>query len=202
MITVVLQASGVVLFLAGSAWLGRSLGRVKTDRAARSYSRVSHLLFWICLIVPGLVGFFSPGLTGYDDVLGAPPLPARLVTLVVGGLCLVAGLGLMAAANHALAKKGGGAAAFLLTERVVSEGIYRRTRNPMSLGFYLACVGVGLAAGSTVLTLGALGLIVPAHVFNLRYFEERELALRYGHQYLQYKVDTPFLFPKILRRRR
>jgi len=201
MVTVVLQALGVVAFLAGSAGLGRRLERVKTDRAARSYSRVSHALFWLCLIAPGLVGFVSPGLTHYDEVLGVPPLPARPVTLIVGGVLVAAGLWLMAAANHALAKLGGGRAAFLLTERVVSEGIYRRTRNPMSLGFYMACVGVGLAAGSTVLTLGALGLIVPAHVFNLRYFEERELALRYGNSYLQYKADTPFLFPEILRGR-
>ena len=69
----------------------------------------------------------------------------------------------------------------------------------MSLGFYMACVGVGLAAGSTSVTVGALTIIVPVHLFNLRYFEERELVLRFGQPYLAYRMRTPFLIPRLRR---
>ena len=65
----------------------------------------------------------------------------------------------------------------------------------MSLGYYLACVGAGLLAGSTTVTLGALLVIIPIHMLNLRYFEERELELRYGKPYIEYKQRVPFLFP-------
>ena len=85
MVTVVLQALGVILFLSGSAWLGRSLERARTDPSARRHSRVSHLLFWTCLMWPGFVGFFHPGLTHYDDLFGVPSLPWRPATLDVGG---------------------------------------------------------------------------------------------------------------------
>jgi protein-S-isoprenylcysteine O-methyltransferase Ste14 len=200
--TVLFQAVGVILFLSGSAWLGRRVRRVNDGVSAKRYSRMSHLLFWTCLMLPGFVGFLHPGLTGYDDLFGVPPLPSRPLTLVLGWTLLVVGIGLMVAANHALARLGRGTAALLLTQTVVSEGIYRRTRNPMSLGFYMACVGVGLVAGSTTVTLAALVVIVPVHLFNLSYFEERELAVRYGKAYLEYRARTPFLVPRLQRRGR
>lgn len=69
----------------------------------------------------------------------------------------------------------------------------------MSLGFYLACVGIGMIAGSLTVTLGVLLLIVPVHVINLKYFEERELEMRYGDAFLDYKQRVPFLFPRLMR---
>ena len=71
----------------------------------------------------------------------------------------------------------------------------------MSLGFYMVCVGLGLAVGSTAVTVGSLAIIVPVHMFNLRYFEERELARRFGQPYLDYKARTPFLLPRLGRAR-
>jgi protein-S-isoprenylcysteine O-methyltransferase Ste14 len=194
--TVAIQAVGVAIFFAGSVRLSRMIRREEHRSEAVRLSRLSHVLFWVCLLAPGLVGFFYPGLTRYDELLGIPSLPFRSVALVVGLLLLMCGFLLVAISNHALAKLGRGAPAFLLTEQVVCEGIYKWTRNPMSLGFYTMCVGVGLLAGSTVVTLGALLIVIPAHVFNLRYFEERELEIRHGRVYLEYKKQTPFLFPR------
>jgi protein-S-isoprenylcysteine O-methyltransferase Ste14 len=69
----------------------------------------------------------------------------------------------------------------------------------MSLGFYMACVGVGILTGSLAVTLGALFVITPVHMFNLKYFEERELELRFGQPYRTYRSHTPFLFPRLVR---
>lgn len=199
MVTIVVQALGVVVFLAGSIWLGLRIRRAQTRPAAERASRVSHALFWTCLLGPGLVGLFYPGLTHYDRLLGIGPLPLRPVALVAGLPLLAAGLGLMAAANRALVRIGRGAPAFLLTERLVTQGIYGRTRNPMSLGYYAACLGLGLIAGSVTVTLGALLVVVPAHLFNLRYFEDRELELRHGDAYRDYRRQVAFLLPRIAR---
>jgi len=62
-------------------------------------------------------------------------------------------------------------------------------------------VGVGLLAGSTALTVGMLLLVIPAHIFNLRYFEETELNLRYGQSYREYTKRVPFLIPNLAPRR-
>ena len=193
--TITFQALGVAIFFAGSVRLGRMIRREKHRSDAVRLSRASHLLFWVCLLAPGVVGLFYPGVTSYDELLGIPSLPFRSVALLAGSLLVIAGFLLVAISNQALVKLGRGTAAFLLTEQIVSEGIYKRTRNPMSLGFYMMCVGVGLAAGSTVVTLGALLIVIPVHVVNLRCFEERELEIRHGTAYLEYKKHTPFLFP-------
>ena len=83
-----------------------------------------------------------------------------------------------------------------IAEAVVGEGIYGRTRNPMSLGFYAACLGIAVMARSLSVTLGVVLIVVPIHVVNLKYFEERELELRYGDSYVEYKRHVPFLIPR------
>ncbi len=65
----------------------------------------------------------------------------------------------------------------------------------MSLGLYLECVGIGLALGSTYLTLASLLAVMPAHIFYLKHFEELELELRFGQPYVQYRERVPFLIP-------
>jgi len=91
---------------------------------------------------------------------------------------------------------GSGANAFRLTKHIVEADIYKYTRNPMSLGYYLFLLSVGFMSGSTLLTLGVLLGLIPAHVFFLKFFEELELELRFGESYLEYKKSTPFLIPK------
>lgn len=194
-----IQATGVFIFLAGSIWLAITIRRPGSTDAAENASRVSHALFWFGLVLPGAVGFFYPGLTAYDELLGMPNLPVRPVWIAAGIVSLSAGLVLVVSANRFLIKKGRGTAAFLLTEQLVSDGLYERTRNPMSLGFYAGCAGIGMIAGSLSVTLGVLIVVVPVHLFNLKYFEERELALRYGHSYVDYKRRVPFLIPRLER---
>lgn len=197
---IVLQALGAIVFLAGSARLGYVTRRSGDKRLAEGSSRISHLLFWTTLVLPGAIGLLYPGLTSYDRLLGVPSLPASPVWAVTGAVLLCAGAGFMAAANRFLMKKGRGAAAFLLTEYLVVDGVYERTRNPMSLGYYAACLGLGLIAGSLTVTLAVVLIVVPVHSFNLKYFEERELALRYGSSYIHYKLRVPFLIPRIGRK--
>lgn len=197
---IIIQAIAATIFLAGTIGLGAMIRRVPEKSAAERASRISHLLYWSCLVLPGLAGLFYPGLLHYDELLGVPSLPWRPAMLVAGLLSLAAGLGFLIGSNHLLIKLGRGTAAFLLTKQMVSERLYQWTRNPMSLGYYLACVGAGLIAGSTAVTLGALLVIIPLHMINLRYFEEKELELRYGQPYIDYKRHVPFLLPRFPRR--
>ena len=198
--TVFLQVAGACAFLVGTLVIGTRIRRDSSREGAESLSRFSHLLYWSCLVCPGLIGFIYPGLTRYDELLGLPPLPFRSGALLVGAFLAVIGTVLLVVSNRCLIQMGKGAAAFLLTRRIVSESVYQRTRNPMSLGFYLACIGVGLLAGSTALTLGALLVVIPLHVFNLKFFEEVELDHRYGQTYREYKQRVPFLIPRLARK--
>jgi protein-S-isoprenylcysteine O-methyltransferase Ste14 len=92
---------------------------------------------------------------------------------------------------------GSGANAFRLTRQIVAGDIYKYTRNPMSLGYYLLSPSLGFISGSTLVTLAVLLGLVPAHLFFLKFFEELELGLRFGESYEQYKQKAPFLIPRL-----
>jgi protein-S-isoprenylcysteine O-methyltransferase Ste14 len=197
MVAIVLQVLGTTAFVIGTLVLGAYLRRHSTREAAERTSRVAHGLYWVGLVLPGVIGIFYPGLANFDQILGLPSLPARPVALGIGVVAVLIGLALTIASQVALRRLGEGTNAFCLTQRLVVGNIYGRTRNPMSLGYYLLCVGIGLIAGSTYVTLGSLLGIVPAHLFYLRFFEEYELALRLGASYLEYKRSVPLLIPRL-----
>jgi len=181
----------------GTLVLGIYLRRHPSREDAERTSRISHGLYWVGLVLPGFIGVFYPGLANFDDILGLPSLPARPVTVLLGTVAVLIGLYLSFASQVALRRLGEGTNAFRLTQRLAAGDIYARCRNPMSLGYYLLCVGIGLIAGSTYVTLGSLLGVVPVHLFNLLYFEEYELALRLGPSYLEYKRSVPLLIPKL-----
>ena len=197
MAIIVLQVLGSTSFLIGTIVLGAYLRQHPTRQAAEKTSRISHGLYWLGLVLPGTIGIFYPGLANFDQILGLPSLPARPVTLGLGIMVILVGIVLTFSSQMALRRLGQGTNAFLLTQRLVAGNIYARSRNPMSLGYYLLCVGMGLTTGSTYVTFGSLLGIVPLHVFNLLYFEEYELALRLGPSYLEYKQSVPFLIPRL-----
>jgi protein-S-isoprenylcysteine O-methyltransferase Ste14 len=148
-------------------------------------------------IVPaGVLGVLYPGLTHFDSELGLSSLPRDSVLLTAGALAVLIGAYLTFVSNVTLWLWGVGGNAFWLTRRLVVGGIYKRVRNPMSLGLYLGAVGIGLLVGSTYMTLGALLVVIPVHVFYLKYSEEYELELRIGPSYVEYKQRVPFLFPR------
>lgn len=196
MVAIVLQMMGWLAFLAGTITLGAWLRSDPGKRNAERTSRMLHLLFWVAVVPPTALGVLYPGLTGFDPELGLRPLPRHPLILSAGALGLLVGVYLFVVSNIALGVSGGGASAFWLTKRLVVGNVYNRTRNPMSLGFYLGAVGLGLLAGSVYMTVGALLVVIPVHVFYLKYFEEYELELRLGQSYAEYKQRVPFLLPR------
>jgi protein-S-isoprenylcysteine O-methyltransferase Ste14 len=117
--------------------------------------------------------------------------------LITGSILVIPGLYFLGISNKLLRALGTGANAFRLTKRIVETDIYKYTRNPMSLGYYLSALSVCFISGSMLLTLHVLLGIIPAHLFFLKFFEELELELRFGESYKQYKQKVPFLIPKL-----
>jgi protein-S-isoprenylcysteine O-methyltransferase Ste14 len=187
---------GWLIFTLATAVLGAWLRRYPGKENAEKTSRMLHFLFWVYVVHPTGLGIFYPGLTRFDEMLGLNPLPPQAILTVVGTLMLLIGAYFFVVSNIVIRLSGKGVHAFLLTKRVVTVSVYRWTRNPMSLGFYFLSVGGGLLIGSTYWTFGALFLVIPVHIFYLKYFEEYELELRMGQPYLAYKQKAPFLFPR------
>lgn len=197
MATVFGQLIGIAAFVLATLVIGQLIRRTPTREAAFRLSRVSHTFFYLGMVLPEFLGAVWPGLTHFDELVGLAALPWPVPRWFVGvPLVLVGGL-LGASSIRALRALGSGMVAFKLTEKVVDEQVYQRVRNPMSLGLYLQVIGVSLLAGSSYLLLMFLLAYIPAHAFNLRYFEERELSARYGPSYDEYRRRVPFLFPKL-----
>ncbi len=196
MFTVYYVLIGIVTFFIAALVLGLWLRAHRSKENAERYSRVAHFFFFAGLIAPPLVAIFCPGLTRFDALLSLLSLPFKPFFLALGILLAIPGLYVMAVTNKLLRSLGSGANAFILTKRIVNDDIYKRTRNPMSLGFYLCALALAFTSASTfVLLVVSLGLI-PSHVFFLKYFEELELELRFSESYLEYKKSVPFLIPK------
>jgi protein-S-isoprenylcysteine O-methyltransferase Ste14 len=96
-----------------------------------------------------------------------------------------------------LALKGLGAPfAIALSRKLAVDWLYAWTRNPMVLAALAFFLSLGIWFQSALFVLWVLILFVPALFFFLKVYEERELELRFGTSYVEYKSRTPMLWPR------
>jgi protein-S-isoprenylcysteine O-methyltransferase Ste14 len=99
-----------------------------------------------------------------------------------------------------LALKGFGAPFFIaLSRKLAVDWLYAWSRNPMVLAGLAFLLALGIWFQSTLFLLWTLILFTPALLFFVKMYEERELEIRFGTSYLEYKSKTPMLFPKRLK---
>jgi protein-S-isoprenylcysteine O-methyltransferase Ste14 len=197
MLTIVWVILGSVAMALGAVVLGAWLRSHPSKENAEKSSRIMHFLFFAGQIAPPLVAAVYPGIGRLDELVGLLPLPLKPWFLLLGILLAIPGFYFLGVTNKLLRALGSGTNAFILTKRVVDDDIYKRTRNPMSLGFYLLALGTAFISGSSFATLAVALLVIPAHLVFLKYFEEKELELRFGDSYLEYKKSVPFLVPRL-----
>ncbi len=96
-----------------------------------------------------------------------------------------------------LALKGLGAPfAIALSRKLAVDWLYAWTRNPMVLAALAFLLSLGIWFQSALFVLWVLILFAPALLFFVKVYEERELEIRFGASYLEYKSRTPMLFPR------
>ena len=154
------------------------------------------LLLWplFVILLPLLIGL---GGRRIDHRLGLSGFFVGPANLVAGGLTSAAGLAFAYWTIYAQLTRGRGTPLPLLpTQELLTQGPFRFCRNPMTLGTILGYLGVAIAFGAfsgiaLVLTLAALLLLYITRI------EERELAQRFGADYLEYRRQVPLLIPRI-----
>ncbi len=96
-----------------------------------------------------------------------------------------------------LALRGLGAPfAISLSRRLATDWMYAWTRNLMVLSLLAFLVSTGLWLRSLSFIVWVLACLAPAMLAFLKWFEERELEIRFGPSYLAYRSRTPMLFPR------
>ena len=180
---------GAIVLVFPTVWLGRRM----IDRNPT----VGHLA-WITSVVHFLLmTLFGTSVVEAVKVLSSTrgvtiPLPSGIgaACLAVSGTCLV-----LTVVN--LAVGGLGAPfAIALSRRLTRRWMYRWTRNPMVLCTLATLLSAGLYLRSLLFVLWTLFLVGPAWIFFLKMYEERELEIRFGEEYLDYRATTAFLWPR------
>jgi protein-S-isoprenylcysteine O-methyltransferase Ste14 len=87
----------------------------------------------------------------------------------------------------------------LPTKKLLIVGPFQYCRNPMTLGTIVAYAGIAILVGSFT-SLIAVAILATILICYLKFIEEKELQLRFGDEYLEYKKETPFMIPNIFRR--
>jgi protein-S-isoprenylcysteine O-methyltransferase Ste14 len=96
-----------------------------------------------------------------------------------------------------LALKGLGAPFFIaLTRKLTADWLYAWTRNPMVPAVLAFLLSLGIWFRSVLFVPWVLILFPPALLVFVKVYEEREVEIRFGASYLEYKSRTPMLLPR------
>ncbi len=88
----------------------------------------------------------------------------------------------------------------LPTKKLLVVGPFKYCRNPMTLGTILAYGGIAILVGSFTALL-AVGIFAALLIGYLKIIEEKELQIRFGSEYIEYKEKTPFIIPVKFKKR-
>ncbi len=138
--------------------------------------------------------------TKIDQVLGVKSLLSGPIGLVIGAILIGMG-GVIALWTIAIqfTRASGTPFPMMPTKKLITNGPFALCRNPMSLGTIMAYAGLSLAIGS-ISSLITVALFTALLLGYIKQIEEKELVLRFGDEYVQYKAATPFLIPTVLKR--
>jgi protein-S-isoprenylcysteine O-methyltransferase Ste14 len=180
---------GGVLLVFPLVWLGRRiLDRKPTVNCAARVTMFVHYSLGILIGVP-----ICRALITHQDWYGwMVPIPIEigLFLVIVTGTVL-----LLTVINLAL--KGLGAPfAIALTRKLAVDWMYAWTRNPMVFAGLVFLLSLGIWFQSVLFLLWVVMLFAPALLFFVKVYEERELEIRFGASYQEYKSRTPMLFPR------
>lgn len=134
---------------------------------------------WLCLIVDGLLG------------LPALPWPVRIAGIVP---LLLGAIGIAWCFSLFVRKGLGTPNPWDPPQRLVTEGPFAWTRNPITLSHALASLGVACVVGSPIAIVVVLLIGIPVQYVVRR--EERTLERRYGDAYRRYREAVPRWIPR------
>ena len=136
------------------------------------------VLFAICIVV--MVGLWL-----VFPIIQFVTFPISLV----GILPLVAGLGIAKRGSDIFEKTGTNIETFDDPDILVTDGLYRISRNPMYLGFLVALLGVAIVLGNFSSILVVIGFFVITDRWYIN-FEEEVMDKKFGDRYAEYKAKT------------
>ena len=147
------------------------------------------------LVVPGGVAVLVPFLLGGDRTVAGGAWLGLAVCLFALGV----GLYLRAVWDFAVLGKGT-PAPIDAPKRLVVQGIYRYTRNPLYISMLTVIAGWAALFGTAVL-VGYAGVLFVVYSLFVRLHEEPRLAREFGDEYAAYTQQVGRWLPRLPRRK-
>ncbi len=168
----------------GPAALEQEIGEIAYERCAW-YRKIASAAFYL-IFVNYVIYYFRPLST---------PLPSHfpwdyVITVSIATTILIPSMYLMYrgvkdAGEETLAPK---------KEHTLYGGIYETIRHPQALGEVWVALTIALYLNSPLLILVSLFYFPAFYYFCV--VEERDLVIRYGQAYVEYKKRTPMFIPR------
>ncbi|MFB6262875.1 MAG: isoprenylcysteine carboxylmethyltransferase family protein [Bradymonadaceae bacterium] len=177
------EVDGVLLGI-DAILLIASLGLVRREyRSGETLSMTAVVVVWVAYLAHvGVTLWFA--WTAPIRRLAFPPATAHLVG------AFVAGFGTAVAADGIATFASFERMSGLQADELVTEGIYRYSRNPQNLGWGLALLGAAVA-GRSVSALLMAGVFAAAVHGYLVWLEEPHLEKVFGEVYRDYRESAP-----------
>ena len=170
------------------------------DWAKRKYSlkqRLIALIFegiFFVLVFPYLLIISSDMI---DSWLQLPHFTLGFINLIISTALIIGGIFLALWSIQLQLMMGKGTPVPMMpTRKLVVEGPFKYCRNPMTLGTFLAYLGISIWIGSYSAIFIVL-ILTSGLLLYIKFIEEKELEERYRDEYLKYKKKTPFLLPRL-----
>jgi len=126
-----------------------------------------------------------------DARIGDSPFGIELALISAAAALVTGGLTLVTRSIALFIRLGRGTLAPWDPTRVlITDGVYRYSRNPMKAGLFLILIGECCLLRSTALTVWAASFML-ANVLYIRWFEEKGLRARFGQPYEDYCRRVP-----------
>ncbi len=128
-------------------------------------------------------------LAGWMKPLPILPEAGQGFLRLIGIVLILSGVGIALAAEWRFVLAGTATLPTRPTRAIVSDGIYRYSRNPMYLGLSLTVQGLGFVANSWWFLLILLFAVIAVTKLAIEP-EEHYLEAKFGAEYLSYKART------------
>jgi protein-S-isoprenylcysteine O-methyltransferase Ste14 len=132
-----------------------------------------------------------------DARLGLPVLSFGVINYLLGGLLIIIGANFAFwSISQQFIKAQGTPLPLMPTQKLLISGVFTTCRNPMTFGTFCLYFGLSILIGS-ISAFVCFALVSTLLILYLKLVEEKELALRFGAEYEEYKKSTPFIIPRI-----
>lgn len=132
-----------------------------------------------------------------DKALEFKPFIGFPFDLILGFLFLFPGLIITVSCVFYFIKAKGTPVPMNPPKKLITDGPYKISRNPMVTGIFLVLFGIGFIINSISLTFVITPVFVLLNFLELKNIEEPELEKRIGNEYTEYKKKVPMFIPKL-----